>query len=162
MRMTRRLFGAATAVAATASLLTLAPTAQAAGGSAAAITAGGGATCTNVRELGTKKVVVDRGMSAFTVRQYIGWCKTSNGTGWRNFASTYVWDQYHRLGLSYRAISGIAVTTHSETEGFVVGSVRQRLVYSRPVGTTKQCTRGWGKLYRLGTESNQGMSTLVC
>lgn len=50
-----------------------------------------GVSCTNVVQIGTKKVVADRGMNAFTVRQYKGYCRDAKGSAWMNFASVYVW-----------------------------------------------------------------------
>lgn len=101
-------------------------------------------------------------MSAFTVRQYKGYCRTSSGSGWRNFASVYVWQQYHARGFDYRAYAGIAERGNFHTLGFVVGGNRQQLTYSRPVGTIHLCTRGWGKLSRAGSESAQGLTTERC
>jgi hypothetical protein len=118
--------------------------------------------CTSVRQLGDRKVVADLGMSAFTVRQYIGWCSDTSGSAWMNFASVYVWDQYHARGFSYRSYAGIAVRGEPETRGFTVSANRQQLSYSTPVRTTALCTQGWGKLYRLGAESAAGLTTLVC
>ncbi|MDC5695735.1 hypothetical protein OO014_00560 [Intrasporangium calvum] len=118
--------------------------------------------CSNVRELGTSKVVRDKGMSAFTVRQYIGWCWDSSGSAWMNFASVYVWAQYHNLGFGYRPQAGIVVGGSTDTRGYTVGDNRQRLTYSTPVRTTQSCTQGWGKLLRGGSESDQGLTSLVC
>jgi hypothetical protein len=120
------------------------------------------APCGSVRQLGEKKVVSDLGMSAFTVRQYIGWCSDSRGSAWMNFASVYVWDQYHARGFAYRASAGVAVRGEPETRGFTTGANRQQLTYSVPVRTTTSCTQGWGKLARSGSESAQGLSSLVC
>ena len=161
MSMLRRSLAAVATAGALAGITVLAPTAASAT-PISGITAGGGAACTNVTELGTKKVVWDKGMQAFTVRQYKGYCSTSTGTGWRNFASVYVWKQYHDRGFSYRAYAGIAVKGEQETRGFVIGANRQRLVYSAPVPTLRYCTQGWGKLYRSGGESKQGLTSLVC
>lgn len=119
-------------------------------------------SCSSVRQIGTKKVVQDKGMSAFTVRQYLGWCSDANGSAWMNYASVYVWSQYHALGFSYRAQVGILVQGESEARGYVVGANRSRLTYSSPVRTTKLCTQGWGKLARNGGESAVGRSSLVC
>jgi hypothetical protein len=121
-----------------------------------------GVTCTNVVQIGTKKVVADRGMNAFTVRQYKGYCRDAKGSAWMNFASVYVWQQYHVRGFAYRAYAGIAVRGELETRGFKIGANRQRLTYSTPVRTIQDCTRGWGKLYRLGDESRQGMTSERC
>jgi len=118
--------------------------------------------CSNIRELGTSKVVRDKGMNAFTLRQYIGWCWDSSGSAWMNFASVYVWAQYHSLGFAYRAQTGIVVGGGSDAAGYVVGDNRARLTYSIPVRTTSQCTQGWGKLSRSGSESAQGLTSLVC
>lgn len=118
--------------------------------------------CGSVRQIGEKKVVSDLGMSAFTVRQYIGWCRDSRGSAWMNFASVYVWDQYHARGFAYRAYAGVAVRGEPETRGFTTGANRQQLTYSVPVRTTTSCTQGWGKLARSGSESAQGLSSLVC
>ena len=118
--------------------------------------------CSSTRELGTSKVVRDKGMNAFTVRQYIGWCWDSGGSAWMNFASVYVWAQYHNLGFGYRAQAGIVVGGGGDTVGYTVGGNRQRLVYSTPVRTTRSCTQGWGKLLRGGAESAQGLTSLVC
>jgi hypothetical protein len=118
--------------------------------------------CGSVRQIGEKKVVSDLGMSAFTVRQYIGWCSDSRGSAWMNFASVYVWDQYHARGFAYRAYAGVAVRGEPETRGFTTGANRQQLTYSVPVRTTTSCTQGWGKLARSGSESAQGLSSLVC
>ncbi|HKX65734.1 MAG TPA: hypothetical protein VJN29_00785 [Intrasporangium sp.] len=121
-----------------------------------------GVNCTNVVQIGTKKVVWDRGMEAFTVRQYKGYCRDAKGSAWMNFASVYVWQQYHVRGFAYRAYAGIAVRGELETRGFKVGANRQRLTYSTPVRTINDCTRGWGKLYRLGDESRQGLTSERC
>ncbi|MDV3220633.1 hypothetical protein [Intrasporangium sp.] len=118
--------------------------------------------CSNIRELGSSKVVRDKGMSAFTVRQYIGWCWDSAGSAWMNFSSVYVWAQYHSLGLSYRAQTGVVVGGGGDTRGYQVGANRQRLTYSVPVRTVKWCTQGWGKLLRSGSESAAGLTSLVC
>jgi hypothetical protein len=157
----RTLATVATAAALVGATL-IAPTAASASTSTSMITAGGGATCTDVRELGAKKVVWDKGVEAFTVRQYIGYCSTSSGSGWRNFASVYVWKQYHDLGFDYRAMTGVAIQGVQETSGFVLGANRQRLTYSAPVSSVLKCTQGWGKLYRSGSESSQGLTSLVC
>lgn len=118
--------------------------------------------CSSVRQVGDRKVVADLGMSAFTVRQYIGWCRDARGSAWMNFTSVYVWDQYHARGFAYRPLAGVAVRGEPETRGFSTGATRQRLSYSVPVRTTASCTQGWGKLVRAGSESAQGLSSLVC
>ena len=159
LRRTLVTLAAAGALAATA---LLAPTAASAATSTSTITAGGGATCTQVRELGTKKVVWDKGMQAFTVRQYIGYCSTSDGTGWRNFSSVYVWKQFHDLGFDYRAQAGIMVKGESQGTGFFFGGNRQRLTYSAPASTVRYCTQGWGGLYHSVSESSEGLTSLVC
>jgi len=123
---------------------------------------GASVNCSSTRELGASKVVRDKGMNAFTVRQYIGWCWDSGGSAWMNFASVYVWAQYHNLGFGYRAQAGIVVGGSGDTVGYTVGGNRQRLVYSTPVRTTSSCTQGWGKLLRGGSESAQGLTSLVC
>ncbi|WP_076259230.1 hypothetical protein [Intrasporangium flavum] len=121
-----------------------------------------GVPCSSVTELGTKKVVSDLGMSAFTVRQFKGWCTDSHGSAWMNFASVYVWEQYHARGFAYRAMVGVAVRGEPEARGFVTGGTRVRTTYSTPVRTVALCTQGWGKLARSGGESAQGLSSLVC
>lgn len=118
--------------------------------------------CSSVRQIGDKKVVADLGMSAFTVRQYIGWCRDARGSAWMNFASVYVWDQYHLRGFAYRSSAGIAVRGEPETRGFATGANRQQLTYSLPVRTTASCTQGWGKIARAGSESGQGLTSVVC
>lgn len=118
--------------------------------------------CSNIRELGSSRVVRDKGMNAFTVRQYIGWCWDSGGSAWMNFSSVYVWAQYHALGFGYRAQTGIVVGGGGDTRGYAVGDNRQRLTYSIPVRTVSSCTQGWGKLLRGGSESAQGITSLVC
>jgi hypothetical protein len=118
--------------------------------------------CSSIRELGTSKVVRDKGMNAFTVRQYIGWCWDSSGSAWMNFSSVYVWAQYHSLGFGYRAQTGVVVGGGGDTRGYTIGANRQRLTHSTPVRTVNQCTQGWGKLLRGGTESAQGLTSLVC
>lgn len=118
--------------------------------------------CSNIRELGSSRVVRDKGMNAFTVRQYIGWCWDSGGSAWMNFSSVYVWEQYHALGFGYRAQTGIIVGGGGDTRGYAVGDNRQRLTYSIPVRTVSFCTQGWGKLLRSGSESAQGITSLVC
>ena len=118
--------------------------------------------CSNIRELGSSKVVRDKGMNAFTVRQHIGWCWDSAGSAWMNFSSVYVWEQYHALGFGYRAQTGIVVGGGGDTRGYAVGDNRQRLTYSVPVRTVSFCTQGWGKLLRSGSESAQGITSLVC
>ena len=118
--------------------------------------------CSNIRELGSSRVVRDKGMNAFTVRQYIGWCWDSGGSAWMNFSSVYVWSQYHALGFGYRAQTGIVVGGGGDTRGYAVGDNRQRLTYSIPVRTVSFCTQGWGKLLRSGSESAQGITSLVC
>lgn len=131
---------------------------------AAAVTAPASASapCSSVRQIGDRKVVSDLGMSAFTVRQFIGWCADASGSAWMNFASVYVWDQYHNRGFAYRSYAGVAVRGEPETRGFTAGANRQQLSYSTPVRTTALCTQGWGKLYRSGTESAHGLTPLVC
>ena len=79
-----------------------------------------------------------------------------------NFASVYVWDQYHARGFAYRSNAGVAVRGEPEARGFTVSANRQQLSYSTPVRTTAWCTQGWGKLSRYGSESAQGLTTLVC
>lgn len=118
--------------------------------------------CSSVRQIGDKKVVSDLGMSAFTVRQFVGWCRDARGSAWMNFASVYVWDQYHARGFAYRSYAGIAVRGEPETRGFTTSANRQQLSYSAPVRTTSSCTQGWGKIARSGSESAQGLSALVC
>ena len=158
-----------TAVAAVLSaavvLVALAPASSAAAATAPSSTSSTSSTsvpCGSLRQIGEKKVVSDLGMSAFTVRQYIGWCSDSRGSAWMNFASVYVWDQYHARGFAYRAYAGVAVRGEPETRGFTTGANRQQLTYSVPVRTTTSCTQGWGKLGRSGSESAQGLSSLVC
>jgi hypothetical protein len=118
--------------------------------------------CSSIRELGNSTVVRDKGMSAFTVRQYIGWCWDSSGSAWMNFSSVYVCAQYHALGFGYRSQVGIVVGGGGDTRGYTVGANRQRLTYSVPVRTVNQCTQGWGKLLRGGSETAQGLTSLVC
>lgn len=118
--------------------------------------------CSSVRQIGDKKVVADLGISAFTVRQLIGWCRDSRGAAWMNFTSVYVWDQYHARGTAYRSMAGVAVRGEVEPRGFTTGALRQQLSYSLPVRTSELCTQGWGKLARSGGESAQGLSTAVC
>jgi len=142
-------------VAAATVAVGLAPAASAASTSASQ-------PCSSVRQIGDRKVVSDLGMSAFTVRQYVGWCSDSRGSAWMNFASVYVWDQYHVRGFAYRSYSGVAVRGEPETGGFTASANRQQLSYSTPVRTTALCTQGWGKLYRAGSESAPGLTSLVC
>lgn len=118
--------------------------------------------CSDVRELPYKRVVRDLGMDALTIRQFIGWCSDSRGSAWMNYASAYVWEQYHAKGFAYNAQAGILVKAEPETRGYVVGATRDRTVFSTPVRTTSFCTQGWGKLARDGGESPQGLSSLVC
>jgi hypothetical protein len=118
--------------------------------------------CSNISQIGDKKVVSDLGMQAFTVRQFIGWCSDSRGQAWMNFSSVYVWDQYHDRGFSYRVYSGVVVRGEPEARGFTTSANRQQTSYSTPVRTTQLCTQGWGKILRSGSESPQGMSSLVC
>ncbi|WP_256796082.1 hypothetical protein [Terrabacter sp. Ter38] len=118
--------------------------------------------CSSVRQIGDRKVVSDLGMSAFTVRQYVGWCRDARGSAWMNFTSVYVWDQYHVRGFAYRSLAGVAVRGEPETRGFTTGATRQQLSYSTPVRTTSLCTQGWGKLSRAGAETAPGLTTLVC
>lgn len=118
--------------------------------------------CSSIRELGSSKVVRDKGMNAFTVRQYIGWCWDSAGSAWMNFSSVFVWEQYHALGFGYRAQAGVVVGGGGDTRGYVVGGNRQRTTYSIPVRTVSSCTQAWGKLLRSGSESPQGITSLVC
>ena len=138
-----------------------APTAATIGASMDVVTAGG-VPCGSISQLGDKKVVSDKGMQAFTVRQYIGWCTDSRGSAWMNFASVYVWDQYHDLGFAYRVYSGIVVKGEPEARGFATSANRQQTSYSIPVRTTQLCTQGWGKIYRSGSESAQGLTSMVC
>lgn len=155
-------------VAASAALLAggalaAAPAASAAPASTTSVTTSTTACrATSVHQIGTKKVVWDKGMAAFTVRQYLGYCQDSRGWAWMNFASVYVWQHYHARAFGYRAQVGIAVKGEQETRGYVIGPNRQRLTFSKPVRTVNVCTRGWGKLYRLGAESAQGMTSLRC
>ena len=151
MSVVRRISAAVTALAATAVVLVaLAPSASAqpqapgrAAGSAppaaavvsstsaptaaAALAASTSVPCSSIRQIGDKKVVSDLGMSAFTVRQYIGWCSDSRGSAWMNFASVYVWDQYHVRGFAYRSYAGVAVRGEQEPRGFTVSANRQQL-----------------------------------
>jgi hypothetical protein len=121
-----------------------------------------GVPCSSISQLGDKKVVSDLGMQAFTVRQYIGWCSDSRGSAWMNFASVYVWDQYHDRGFAYRVNSGIVVRGEPEARGFATSGNRQQTSYSLPVRTTQVCTQGWGKIFRAGSESPQGLTPTVC
>ena len=121
-----------------------------------------GVACTKVSELGTKKVVADLGMSAFTVRQYKGYCRDAKGSAWMNFASVYVWQQYHARGLAYRALVGIALEPGTEIVGYDFGADRQRLTYSPPVRTIGDCTQGFGVLYRPVALSPEGRTSKVC
>ena len=175
MSVLHRISAAVTTLAASAGLLVaLAPGASAQPQAAsravptasiaapAATTSSTSVPCSSTRQIGAKKVVADLGMSAFTVRQYIGWCSDSRGSAWMNFASVYVWDQYRARGFAYRSYAGVAVRGDLETRGFTSSANRQQLSYSSPVRTTSQCTQGWGKLYRNGSESSQGFSALVC
>ena len=101
--------------------------------------------CSSVRQIGDRKVVSD-----------------ARGSAWMNFTSVYVWDQYHVRGFAYRSLAGVAVRGEPEARGFTTGASRQQLSYSTPVRTTSLCTQGWGKLSRAGSESAQGLTTLVC
>lgn len=167
-----RILTALAAAVATA-LMTFAPTVSAAASTlsttsstsstvAVAAVSSTSVPCSSVRQIGDRKVVSDLGMSAFTVRQFIGWCTDASGSAWMNFASVYVWDQYHDRGFAYRSYAGIAVRGEPETRGFTASATRQQLSYSTPVRTTARCTQGWGKLYRSGAESAQGLTSLVC
>ena len=129
---------------------------------ASAASTGASPPCSSVRQIGDRKVVSDLGMSAFTVRQYVGWCRDARGSAWMNFTSVYVWDQYHVRGFAYRSLAGVGVRGEPEARGFTTGATRQQLSYSTPVRTTSLCTQGWGKLSRAGSESAQGLTTLVC
>lgn len=137
-----RLITTAVAAVLTAFVVTLGSAAAASAAPAAPVETLSQVNCSNIRELGTSKVVRDKGMNAFTVRQYIGWCWDSSGSAWMNFASVYVWSQYHSLGFAYRAQVGIVVGGGSDAAGYVVGDNRARLTYSVPVRTTSQCTQG--------------------
>ena len=105
-----------------------------------------GVSCTNVVQIGTKKVVADRGMNAFTVRQYKGYCRDAKGSAWMNFASVYVWQQYHGRGFAYKAYAGIIVRGELEPRGFKIGANRQRLTYSTPVRTHQRLHPGLGQV----------------
>lgn len=164
-RLVRHACTALAAVTATA-LLTIAPAVPASATPASpvapSVVSTTSAPCSSVRQIGDKKVVADLGIPAFTVRQYIGWCRDSRGSSWMNFTSVYVWDQYHSRGTAYRSMGGVAVRGEPDTRGFTTGAVRQQLSYSAPVPTTALCTQGWGKLARSGAETVQGLTTLVC
>lgn len=125
-----------------------------------------GSTCSSVRQVGDSVVVPDKGMEAFTVRQYIGWCYDHTlRSAWMNFSTTYVWQQYHDLGFNYRAAAGVNVEVTPgvwQLAGDNVGLNRERLVYSDAVRTVTYCTRGWGRLYRYPMESAAGNSQKVC
>ncbi|GAA6527891.1 hypothetical protein [Intrasporangium sp. DVR] len=155
---------AASAALLAGGVLTAAPAAAAPATTSSHTTTISGTPCrtTSIHQIGTKKVVWDKGMAAFTVRQYLGYCRDARGWAWMNVASTYVWQQYHVRGFGYRAQVGIAVKGEDETRGYVIGANRQRLTWSKPVRTVNLCTRGWGKLSRLGSESAQGMTSLRC
>ena len=167
-------WASATSMTSSTSKASTAPSVVPAGGAATGVAARGvvaaavaavsstSVPCSSVRQIGDRKVVSDLGMSAFTVRQFIGWCSDASGSAWMNFASVYVWDQYHDRGFAYRSYAGIAVRGEPETRGFTASATRQQLSYSTPVRTTALCTQGWGKLYRSGAESAPGLTTLVC
>jgi len=118
--------------------------------------------CSNISQIGDKRVVSDLGMQAFTVRQFIGWCSDTRGSAWMNFSSVYVWDQYHKRGFAYRVNSGVVVRGEFDARGFSTSANRQQTSYSTPVRTTQLCTQGWGKIFRLGSESAQGLTSVVC
>lgn len=122
----------------------------------------GGIPCSHVVRIGAKKVVADKGMSAFTVRQFRGWCTDAQGSAWMNFSAVYVWYQYHVRGFDYRVYSGINVVDELDSRGFAASDNRQRLSYSTPVRTIELCTRGWGKIDRSQGESGQGLTTVLC
>lgn len=122
----------------------------------------GGIPCRHVVRIGAKKVVADKGMSAFTVRQFRGWCTDAQGSAWMNFSAVYVWYQYHVRGFDYRVYSGINVVDELDSRGFAASDNRQRLSYSTPVRTIELCTRGWAKLDRSQGESGQGLTTVLC
>jgi hypothetical protein len=155
---------AASAALLAGGVLAAAPASAASAATASTTTAIAGASCrtTSIHQIGTKKVVWDKGMAAFTVRQYLAYCQDARGWAWMNFGSVYVWQQYHVRGFGYRAQVGIAVKGEQETRGYVIGPNRQRMTWSKPVRTVNVCTQGWGKLYRLGAESAQGMTSLRC
>lgn len=119
-------------------------------------------SCTQERELGTKKVLRDKGMDAMTVRQYIGWCRDSRGWAWMNYTEAYVWAQYANLGFGYQAQVGVLVSGQNEVAGYVSGANRARTTWSTPVRTTAHCTQGWAKLQRTGGESAQALTSKVC
>lgn len=124
---------------------------------------GGGYQCTQVRELGTKAVGRIDGMNAFTVRQYIGWCTSPTGPGWRNYATTYVWKQYrdtHRGWVAQAAIQA----TGNDWRGHVLGQPGQVSVTSIPVATTAVCTRGHGNVTTWATDDpgTSAFSSRVC
>ncbi|MGW5239900.1 hypothetical protein ACWEOW_13285 [Monashia sp. NPDC004114] len=152
---------ATTAPTTTATSATMAP-APAAGPAAALAVEAAVVPCSHISQIGDKKVVSDLGMQAFTVRQFIGWCSDSRGQAWMNFSSVYVWDQYHNRGFSYWVYSGVVVRGEPEARGFSTSANRQQTSYSTPVRTTQLCTQGWGKIFRAGSESAQGLTTLVC
>jgi hypothetical protein len=162
----RRTFLAVAALGVAAGLALAAPSPATAAatpalGSADAVTAAG-VPCSSISQIGDKKVVSDLGMQAFTVRQFIGWCTDSRGSAWMNFASVYVWDQYHDRGFAYRVYSGVVVRGEPEARGFATSANRQQTSYSLPVRTTALCTEGWGKILRSGSESAQGLTPTVC
>lgn len=161
MNTLRRPLAALAALGAAGGLAIATPSVASASVSTVSVTAAG-VPCRYVSQIGVKKVVADLGMNAFTARQYKGYCTDAKGSAWMNFASVYVWQQYHVRGFAYRAYSGVNVAGELEPRGFTVSASRQQLSYSKPVRTIKLCTQGWGKLYRLGNESRQGMTTVRC
>lgn len=133
------------------------------GESSSAISASGVSSCLHIRQLGVKKVGVDLGMPAFTVRQYIGYCRDAKGTAWMNFASVYVWQQYPVRGFPYKTIVGIDVGPEFLPPGDVNSDSRQRLMHSAPVRTIARCTSGLGKIFCTdGSASPQALSSRVC
>ncbi|MEP7331609.1 MAG: hypothetical protein ABI692_05925 [Terracoccus sp.] len=59
-----------------------------------------------------------------------------------DFASVYVWQQYHARGFGYGALVGIAMSrNHQESEGFIAGANRQWLTYSTPGRTISPAPR---------------------
>lgn len=137
----RTLAGTAAVVAAAAGSLTLASPAQ----------ASTPASCSNVRQIGTTRVLTVGGMQAASVKQYYG-------CGY-NYAYIYVWEQYRDTHSNWDL--QVHVINHDDSGsdyGYAtLNNTTRAELWGSPADTAAHCTHVTGYLNSTG-----GSTSTVC